>query len=106
MPVIKNDVSLQTIITTFEVNPGSCEDLLEELTEAYDEVLQHSHGFIAAAIHVNDARTRIANYSQWETREDFQAMLRSDNMRKRNRIFSTLCKSFEPVLYDVVYSVD
>ena len=48
-----------------------------------------------------DAQTRIANYSQWRNREDFLAMLRSDEMRRRNREISGLCKSFEPVMYEV-----
>ena len=61
-------------------------------------------GFIAAGLHVNDAQTRVANYSQWTRREDFQAMLRSDEMRKRNRAINDLCKSFEPVMYDVTES--
>ena len=34
-------------------------------------------------------------------REDFLAMLRSDRMRETNRRLNTLCRSFEPVLYDV-----
>jgi hypothetical protein len=51
---------------------------------------------------VNDARTRIANYSQWRRREDFQAMLRSEAMRSRNREINSLCRSFEPVMYEVV----
>jgi len=58
-------------------------------------------GFISSGLHVNDAQTRIANYSQWERREDFQAMLRSDEMRERNRRINELCRSFEPVMYDV-----
>ncbi|MCR9113457.1 MAG: antibiotic biosynthesis monooxygenase, partial [Rhodobacteraceae bacterium] len=58
-------------------------------------------GFIAAGLHVNDAQTRIANYSQWQKREDFLAMLRSEEMRRRNRKINDLCKSFEPVMYDV-----
>jgi hypothetical protein len=29
-------------------------------------------------------------------------MLRSDEMRARNREISALCKGFEPVMYDVV----
>ena len=29
-------------------------------------------------------------------------MLRTDEMRKRNRVISGLCKSFEPVMYEVV----
>jgi hypothetical protein len=50
---------------------------------------------------VNDARTRIANYSQWQRREDFQAMLRTPEMRARNRDLADLCARFEPVMYEV-----
>ena len=58
-----------------------------------------------AGLHINDAQTRIANYSQWERREDFLAMLRTPEMRAYNRGFQTLCRSFEPVLYDVAHVV-
>ncbi|MGR3344081.1 MAG: antibiotic biosynthesis monooxygenase family protein, partial [Paracoccaceae bacterium] len=51
---------------------------------------------------VNDAQTRIASYSQWRKREDFLAMLRTSEMRIRNRRINELCKSFAPVMYDVV----
>jgi len=101
MVTIAKTRSLQTVITTFEVHPGTCQDLLDALTEAYEAVISHQPGFIAAGLHVNDAQTRIANYSQWERREDFQAMLRSDEMRDRNRRFGALAKSFEPVMYAV-----
>ena len=50
---------------------------------------------------MNDAQTRIANYSKWRRREDFQAMLRSPEMRERNRRVAALCSRFEPVMYDV-----
>ncbi|MCP3970625.1 MAG: antibiotic biosynthesis monooxygenase [Rhodobacteraceae bacterium] len=102
MLTISKGQELQTVITTFEVNPGTCQDLLDALTEAYEEFISNQPGFIAAGLHVNDAHTRIANYSQWQRREDFQAMLRSDEMRERNRKFGALCKSFEPVMYEVV----
>lgn len=92
----------QTVITTFECSPGTCQDLLEELRAAYDSFISRQPGFVAAALHVNDAQTRIANYSQWERREDFLAMLRSAEMRSHNRRFSDLCRSFEPVMYDAV----
>ena len=91
----------QTVLTTFEMTPGTCQDLLEALTDAYESFISHQPGFISAALHVNDAQTRIANYSQWQRREDFQAMLRSDEMRTRNRKINEMCKSFEPVMYDV-----
>lgn len=102
MPTIAKDTSHQTVITTFEVTPGTAHDLVEELTDAYEQVISKQPGFIGAAVHLNDAQTRIANYSQWQRREDFMAMLRTPEMRKRNRVINEMCKAFEPVMYDVV----
>lgn len=101
MPIISQAFPGQTVITTFETSPGQCEDLLDELREAYARFISRQPGFVAAGLHVNDARTRIANYSQWQRREDFQAMLRSTEMRERNRRFAMLCTRFEPVMYEV-----
>ncbi|MCX7889482.1 MAG: antibiotic biosynthesis monooxygenase [Rhodobacteraceae bacterium] len=92
----------QTIITTFEMTPGTAHDLMDELRDAYEVFIRRQPGFIAAALHMNDAQTRIANYSQWRRREDFQAMLRTPEMRERNRRIAALCSRFEPVMYDVV----
>ena len=101
MPTITSSNSHQTVLTTFEVTPGTCQDLLDLLTSAYQDVISKQPGFIAAGLHVNDAQTRIANYSQWQRREDFQAMLRTEEMRNRNRKFAAMCSRFEPVMYDV-----
>ena len=101
MLTISPDANVQTVITTFEMTPGTCQDLLDALSDAYAEFISKQPGFIAAGLHVTDAQTRIANYSQWRSREDFQARLRSDEMRARNRRINDLCRSFEPVMYDV-----
>lgn len=101
MPTITVTSDAQTVLTTFETSPGQCQDLLDALQSAYAEFISNQPGFIAAALHVNDAQTRIANYSQWQRREDFLAMLRSAEMRERNRALNMFCRSFEPVLYDV-----
>ena len=98
---ITPDRTCQTVITTFECSPGTCADLMEALKAAYAEFISKQPGFIAAGLHVNDAQTRIANYSQWERREDFQAMLRSDEMRVRNREIASMSSRFEPVMYEV-----
>ena len=102
MPEIAPDFHGQTVITTFEMTPATAHDLMEKLQAAYDQVIRHQPGFLAAGLHMNDAMTRICNYSQWERREDYQAMLRTAEMRARNREIATLCKGFEPVMYEVV----
>ena len=101
MPQIETGSGYQTVITTFEVTPGSCEDVLDALRSAYSEVISKSDGYISGALHVNDAQTRICTYSQWNERGDYQAMLRSGAMRERNRAINEMAKGFEPVMYDV-----
>ena len=105
MLTISNTTDIQTVITTFEVTPATCQDLFEELSAACEEVISRQPGYIASALHINDARTRIANYSQWQSRDDFHAMLRVDEMRVRNKKINELCKNFAPVMYEVAACV-
>lgn len=105
MTTISSNARMQTVLTTFEMTPGTCHDLMDALTDAFESFIRHQPGFISAALHMNDAQTRIANYSQWERREDFQAMLRTDEMRRRNRHIASLCSRFEPVMYDVILTL-
>ncbi len=102
MPTIVPEFTGQTVITTFEMTPGTAQDLMDALTDAYESFIRHQPGFLGAGLHMNDAQTRIANYSQWRDRKDFQAMLRTDEMRARNRQIAELCARFEPVMYEVV----
>ncbi|MBS0564680.1 MAG: antibiotic biosynthesis monooxygenase [Proteobacteria bacterium] len=102
MPAIRQDFTGQTVLTTFEMTPGTAHDLMDELKEAYDRFIRHQPGFLGAGLHMNDAQTRIANYSQWRHREDFLAMLRTPEMRERNRRMAALCSHFEPVMYEVL----
>ncbi|NHX27422.1 antibiotic biosynthesis monooxygenase, partial [Escherichia coli] len=60
MPTITKSNEYQTVITTFDVTPGTCQDLLDELTEAYAIFSSKQPGFIGAGLHVNDAQTRVA----------------------------------------------
>lgn len=99
--IITPDFDGQTVISTFEMTPGTCSDVLEALQDAYASVIRHQPGFLGGAIHVNDAQTRIAAYSRWVARSDFQAMLRTPEMRERNRAIAGMCSRFEPVMYEL-----
>ena len=101
MPKIMQDANLQTVLTTFETSPATCIDLMAELGAAYSEFISRQPGFVGAALHVNDARTRVANYSQWRNRDDFKDMLKTDEMRERHQRINALCRGFEPVMYEV-----
>ena len=101
MTKISKDFDGQTVLTTFEMTPGTAQELMDALTDAYENFISRQPGFISAGLHMNDAQTRIANYSQWRDRKDFQAMLRTPEMRERNRRILALCSRFEPVMYEV-----
>jgi len=72
MLTITNDANIQTVITTFEVNPATCQDLFEELSAACREVISKQPGYIASALHINDARTRIAD--RFDSQRHFPAV--------------------------------
>ena len=101
MTEIATDFAGQTVITTFEMSPATAHDLIEALQAAYDQFIRHQPGFLGAGLHMNDAMTRVCNYSKWQRREDYQAMLRTPEMRDRNRLIGSLARSFEPVMYEV-----
>lgn len=101
MTEITRDFSGQTVICTFEMTPATASELMASLEAAYAECISKQPGFLGAGLHMNDAQTRIATYSKWEKRGDYQAMLRSPEMITRNRHIATLCRSFEPVMYEV-----
>ena len=89
------------MIATFEVTPGTCHDGLEKRGAAHREVIACRSGVISVALHVGGAQTRIARYSRWRDREDYTAMLRTDEMRRRNRDITARYKSVEPLMYEV-----
>ncbi len=97
-----DDGSGQTVIVTWEVAPKVCQELVDRISLAYEEVVRHQPGFISSEIHVNDARTRIANYSRWDTREHFHEMLRTEPVMAHNKAINEIATAFRPVLYDVV----
>lgn len=101
MTEITRDFDGQTVICTFEMTPATATELMEALQQAYAECISKQPGFLGAGLHMNDAQTRIATYSKWGARGDYQAMLRSPEMIRRNRHIATLCRSFEPVMYEV-----
>lgn len=102
MTEISADFTGQTVIATHEMASATAHDFMEHLQAAYVGFIRHQPGFLGARLHMDDAMTRVCNYSEWPRREDYQAMLRSSEMRGRNRVINGLCREFESVMYVVV----
>ena len=68
-----NDVV--TLINVFTVERQQQQRLVDVLVTATETVIGKQPGFVSANIHKSLDGTRVANYAQWRSREDFEAML-------------------------------
>ena len=77
MTVITEHANHATLINVFTVEPERARQLVDLLTAATEEVMQHIDGFISANIHLSIDGTRVVNYAQWRSAAAFQAMLQN-----------------------------
>jgi heme-degrading monooxygenase HmoA/ketosteroid isomerase-like protein len=92
---------LVTLINTFRVQPEDQDRLVEHLARSTQDVMLEQPGFISANIHRSLDGTRVANYAQWRSLDDFKAMQRDPEAQAHMKEAAALCESFEPVFYEV-----
>ncbi len=97
---IDTDQNVTTLINVFTVNPETQQTLVDLLIEATEQVMRHHTGFVSANIHTSQDGTRVVNYAQWRSRDDFQAMLKDPIAREHMSDIAVLATA-EPHLYDV-----
>ncbi len=103
MTILDRQAAYVTLINTFTVDPSRADELLELLKKATAERMRDLPGFISANLHVSLDRRRVANYAQWRSREDFDAMQRDAEAQVHVREAAGIADSFDPVLYDLRY---
>ncbi len=74
MTHISKDQPVATLINVFTVAPEHQLKLVDILIEATEQVMRHLPGFISANIHKSFDGTRVINYAQWRSPEDFDAI--------------------------------
>jgi quinol monooxygenase YgiN len=97
---IATDQDVATLINVFIVTRMTQQPLVDLLTEATEQVMRHRPGFISANIHASLDGTRVVNYAQWRSRNDFQAMLDDPTAREHMSAAGSLATA-EPRLYEV-----
>jgi quinol monooxygenase YgiN len=73
-----------TLINVFSVKPEQQDQLVRMLNEAAETTMRRFPGFVSASIHKSLDGTRVVNYAQWRSREDFEAMF--SNPRAKEHI--------------------
>lgn len=75
MTTIEADQDAVTLVNTFTVEPDDQQKLVDLLVAATEETMTAVPGFVSANIHRSLDGERIVNYAQWESVEQFEAML-------------------------------
>jgi len=70
------------------------------LQDTNENVLKHLSGFISAIFLLSLDGTRVINYAQWKTKEDFDAVFRNPSTQEFMKEVASLAKS-EPRSYRV-----
>ncbi len=98
---ISTNQEIATLVNVFTVEPGDQQALVDLLVEATEETMRHRPGFISANIHASLDRTKVVNYAQWASPEDFQAML-ADPLAQEHMASASTLAAAQPALYTVV----
>lgn len=94
------------LINTFTVEPDQAETLLAELLEATERGMRPRPGFVSANLHVSTDRKHVANYAQWRSQADIDAMMADPTARAHMKRAADMATSFDPIYYELRDSVE
>lgn len=103
LTTISKNANVVTLINVFTVEPENQQRLVDLLVEATDDVMCKLPGFIAANIHKSLDGTKVTNYAQWRSIEDFRAIFKNPEALAHMPAMSQIAKS-DPTLYEVSYT--
>ncbi len=105
MPLtIAPKTDIYTLINMFSISPERQRELVASLVAITETFTNSQPGFIGAAVHASYDGTRVANYVQWQSKEDFRAVFEHPRMQSHMEEVSELAESVKPVFYSVEYS--
>ena len=74
------------------------------LVVATEQTMRHMPGFVTANIHRSLDGERVANYAQWRSREDFEAILKNPAAIAHMKPIMEIAK-FDHHLYEVMETI-
>ncbi len=104
MVTIAKDNDVVTLINVFTVAPDDQQRLVDVLVDATQAVMRKQPGFVSANIHRSLDGTRVTNYAQWRSREDFEAIFCNPDITVHMREAEKLAMAYEPHLYEVAFT--
>lgn len=87
------------LINTFTVEPDRADELMAVLSRATEQGMSAQPGFVSANLHVSVDRKHVANYAQWRSQPDIDAMMANPEARVHMVEAAKIATSFEPIYY-------
>jgi heme-degrading monooxygenase HmoA len=103
MTQISRGGNVVTLINVFTVEPKNQQRLLDLLAEATKAVMNGMPGFVSANLHKSLDGTKVVNYAQWQSREEFEAMFDNAEAAAHMREAEKIAEKIEPHLYEVSF---
>ena len=87
------------LINTFKVEPDRAEELVGALSRATEHGMRQRPGFVSANLHISQDRRHVANYAQWRSQADLDAMMSDPTARVHMQEAAAIASSFDPIYY-------
>ena len=97
---VSKEGNLVTLINVFETKPEQQQALIEQWIRFVDSVKGEPGGG-GTALHRSTDGTRVVNYAQWRSVEDFERFVKK--YREQMEARRPLAERVDPHLYEVVY---
>jgi hypothetical protein len=104
MAIIDQRDDIFTLINVFTVAPDKQDTLVNLLIDATNTTMRHLPGFVSASIHKSLDTTRVVNYAQWRSKDDFEAMRTNAEAIPHMKASAALA-SFDPIACEVSESI-
>ena len=93
-----------TLINVFTVKPEKQQALVDLLIEATERTMKGQRGFVSATIHRGVDGTKVVNYAQWRSKDDFEAMKSNPEARTHMEAAAAIA-TFDPIVCVVAESI-
>jgi heme-degrading monooxygenase HmoA len=102
MTTISTERDVITLVNVFTVKPEDQQSLVDVLAEAAS-TMKTIHGYVSSNLHKSLDGTKVVNYVQWESVEDFEAMLENPEAAPHMQEAARIAVKYEPDLYEVAF---
>ncbi|MCQ9184100.1 antibiotic biosynthesis monooxygenase [Streptomyces sp. IBSBF 2953] len=102
MGTIARENDYYTLVNVFTVTPENQGRIYDAVIEATD-IIEKFPGFVSANVHRSDDGTRVINYAQWRSKDEFDAMRAHPDVQDHFRACRAITDDIVPIFCEVTH---